>query len=182
MAQSGEVWKNLLKASEMIELATLELHDLTHATYHLHNPDNPNERRRTVVRYYTNWLSDCNIVGVRINAAFQAAQNKPPAVSQWWKDLADHEIHAFFKEERHRGLKEVEEVLVSKVIAVGDGRDMAYWAFPQGPHEGDPVVPRCQQYMDWLYEGMWAPAAQLLFPWTFSERQEAPEHATIFGA
>jgi hypothetical protein len=181
MGRSGEVWKNLLKASEMVAMASLELRDLERATYHLHEPIAARETRRKVVRYYTNWLSDCNIVGVRINAAIQSARGRPPAVDQWWAALAYEPLHAFFKDERHRALKEVEEVLVSNIIPVGDGRDLAFWAFPHGPHEGDPIVPRAQQYMDWLRDGMWSPAAQYLLPWTLKERQEAPESAELFG-
>jgi hypothetical protein len=181
MAKSGDVWKNLLKASEMIELAELELRDLERATYHLHEPSWPQGTRRKVVRYYTNWLSDCNIVGVRINAAIQGASGRPVDIDGWWASLANEPIHAFFKQERHRALKEVEEVLVSKVVPVGDGRPLAYWAFPHGPHEGDPIVPRAQRYTDWLREGMWEPAAERLFPWTSAERPEALEAATLFG-
>src|SRR4051812_28492587 len=87
------VWHNLLKASEMMERANLELTDLAKATYLLHEAGRRRHEARTIARYYTNWLSDCSIVGVRINAAFDAAKCKPAAVSQWWAFLAAQPIH-----------------------------------------------------------------------------------------
>jgi hypothetical protein len=98
------------------------------------------------------------------------------AIDAWWASLANEPVHAFFRQERHRALKEVEEVLVSKVIPVGDGRELAYWAFPHGPHAGDPIVPRAQQYTDWLREGMWRGRSSGAAAQQAGERPEPEPH------
>jgi hypothetical protein len=174
MAAAAEsVWTNLQKAHKMLHRADAELHELAAATKYLHEPHAPSRCEEKVARRYTNWLVDGRQVAVSVNAAGRAA-GSPAEFASWWHGLATNPIHRFFRDQRNRALKQVEDVIVSNVIAVDEARKMAYWAFPEGPHAGDPLVPRCQQYTDSLYYELWCPAAELLYPWTLRERESEP--------
>jgi hypothetical protein len=127
---------------------------------------------------YTNWLVDSRQIAVSVDRAGRAA-GSPEDFAAWWRAL-DDEVHRFFREQRNLALKEVAEVIASRCIVVDEhGRQLAYWAFPEGPHAGDPLVPRCQQYTEWLYRSVIAPASELLHPWTLRERQDEP--FVLFG-
>ena len=67
-----------------------------------------------VARRYTNWLVDCRQVAVSVNAAGRAARS--PAVLRLvvGTGLATDPIHRFFRDQRNRALKQVEDVIVSK--------------------------------------------------------------------
>jgi hypothetical protein len=166
----ADVQHALTAAREMWQRAERELYELDRLTQRLHEITDARRNRQDVARRYTNWLVDCRQVGVSVDRAGKAA-GSPDEFSSWWRSVADHEAHRFFRQERNRALKEVADVIVSKAIVVDDGgRQMAFWAFPDGPHAGDPLVPRCQQYTNWLYESLYAPAAQLLFASTLDVR------------
>jgi hypothetical protein len=174
MAAAAEsVWTNLQKARKMLQRADAELLELAAATKYLHEPHAASRCEEHVARRYTNWLVNGRQVAVSVNAAGRAAGN-PAEFASWWHALAANPIHGFFRDQRNQALKRVEDVIVSNVIAVDAARRMAYWAFPEGPHAGDPLVPRCQQYTDWLYYELWCPAAELLYPWTLRERESEP--------
>jgi hypothetical protein len=148
------VWENLCNASTAFRRAEAELTPLNKATYVLHQntPWNVSSRQFEVSRLYTTFLAHASVVTVCVNQAVKAARG-PIEVSAWWASLRDNEVHAFFKRERDRALKQVsEETLASRMI-VADG-NLGYWAFAEGPYAGDPVVPRCMQYMDWLYDNV----------------------------
>lgn len=177
-AGDKSVWTNLQKARKMLHRADAELLELAAATKYLHEPSSTSRCEEEVARRYTNWLVDGRQLAVSVNAAGRAA-GSPAEFASWWDGLAANPIHRFFRDQRNRALKQVEDVIVSNVIAVDEARKMAYWAFPEGPHAGDPLVPRCQQYTDSLYYELWCPAAELLYPWTLRERESEP--VTLFN-
>jgi hypothetical protein len=142
-AADKSVWTNLQKARRMLHRADAELRELAAATEYLHEPCAASRCEEDVARRYTNWLVDGRQVAVSVNAAGRAA-GSPVEFASWWDGLTADPIHRFFRDQRNRALKQVADVIVSKVIAVDEARNMAYWAFPEGPHVGDPLVQRYQ--------------------------------------
>lgn len=170
----GGVWHNLSGARTMLHRADAELRELGAVTRCLHEPSAARRACEEVARLYTNWLVHCRQIAVCVDRAGRAA-GLPEEFAEWWRGLNDNQIHRFFREQRNRALKEVAEVIESRCVPVDQaGREVAYWAFPEGPHVGDPLVPRCQQYTEWLYFGLIAPACELLYEWTLRERQREP--------
>jgi hypothetical protein len=169
MGSKGDVQRHLTAARTMMHRADEELRELGRLTERLHEPVAARRSRDDVARSYTNWLVDCRQISVSVHHAGQAA-GRPERFAIWWEDLKRHEVHRFFSEQRNRALKEVADVIVSKRVVVDEaGRELAYWAFPDGPHAGDPLVPRCQQYTEWLYDNVLATASESLFPWALGD-------------
>lgn len=153
----------------MLAFADAHTRDLDRLTFRLFDGARTAQARDEVWRTYLAWLVVARQVGVSIHKAGLAA-GRPAEFTWWWNGVSDDPTHAFFRAERNATLKEVAEPIIAQPLS----DDLVYWAFPHGPHAGEPLVPLCQQYNDWLYYDMWAPAAELLFPWTRAERESEP--------
>ncbi len=110
---------------------------------------------------YMLWLVCVRQVAVSVDKAGKAA-GSPFQFRDWWDGLEDDPTHAFFRRERNDVLKAVAETIEIRKTTDGFGKELAYWVFRQGPHVGLPLVPKCQQYNEWLYFKLWAPACELL--------------------
>lgn len=128
-------------------------------------------------RTYVSWLVFGRQVAASVDKAGRAA-GRPAGFERWWSDLAEDPLHAFFWNERN-ALKEVGEVIVTRRVEVQPGRSLVFWAFPHGPHAGDPLVARCQRYNTWLYDRLLVLAQEHLFDWTLPERR-AEEDVVLF--
>lgn len=163
------VWHHLTASQRMLCYADTELRDLDRLTFDLRSNTEPTRTDEQVARAYTNYLVQTRQVAVSIDKAGKIAGNPPP-FAQWWTSLLDDPTHAFFRAERNAVLKEGAEPIAIRPLTGG----LAYWAFPKGPHAGEPLVPRCQLYNEWLYDRALAPAREKLFEWTLPERQAGP--------
>lgn len=164
------VSEHLSGSKVVFGFAEEQVRELDRLTIHLSDPSVTTKHKNDVWRIYLAYLVFARQVAVSINNAGKAA-GYPTQFTNWWVDLKDSPTHAFFCAERNSALKDMDDTIVLRCITDGMGNRLAYWTFRQGPHAGDPLVPRCQQYNDWLYNDMRAPACELLFPWTLSERQ-----------
>jgi hypothetical protein len=159
---------SLEAAGVALERADRDLRRLDELTRVL--PDAANIRRSydEVAHTYANWLIWTRMVAVAINAAGEAA-GKPEVFTTWWDDIALDEHHAFFWDSRNLALKELAELIVDTPVRLDTGREVAYWAFDAGPFAAQPLLPRCQQYTNWVYDACLAPARELLWDWTRKE-------------
>lgn len=146
----------------MLTYAEAETEDLNRLTRMLKTPTATKKAKHDVARTYVSWLVFARQVAVSIDDAGQAA-GRPPQFAEWWEGLNSDETHRFFRAQRNAGLKEVADVITAQSLEDRRISAVAYWTFPTGPHTGEPLVPRCQLYNDWLYDSMLAPARELLF-------------------
>lgn len=124
---------------------------------------------------YMFWLVCVRQVGVSINKAGEAAGD-PPVFREWWDDLAQDVTHAFFWTERNEVLKDTTDTIMIRSTTDGSGNEIGYWVLKEGPHAGEPLVPRCQKYNEWLYYQLLVPAREKLYP-VILARRNAPAGA-----
>lgn len=167
------VWSRLEDAKEKLEYADGQLIELDSLTSQLTGPIPTSRQKHDVSRVYLGWLVFARQVSVSINQAWRAA-GSPAEFGAWWSDLSRDPTHAFFRDARNAGLKGAGHIIVMQSILDDRTSPLAYWTFAGGPHHGDPLVARCQRYLDWLYYSVWSPAAERLFEWTLPERQNSP--------
>lgn len=163
------VWSRLEDAKEKFAYADAQLLELDTLTSVLRAPATTLRQRQDVSRVYLAWLVFARQVGTSINEAWRAA-GSPARFASWWRSLESDPTHAFFRQARNAGLKGAAEIVVAHSIVDERISPLAYWSFASGPHQGEPIVARCQLYTDWLHYSMWAPAAERLFEWTLAER------------
>jgi hypothetical protein len=88
----------------------------------------------------------------------------------WWDALMTDPRHRFFRDERNSALKEVAMLVEAARLDLADQQTVIFWAFSSGPFKGQPLLPRCQQYTEWLYFGLLAPACERLFAWIIDDQ------------
>jgi hypothetical protein len=160
----GHVADHIDRARIAFQRCERALRRLDELTYVLQDSQSARRLEDEVAQQYTEWLSHAYIVGVQIDAAARAA-GRPREFMTWWDGLRQHPIRSFFADQRHAALKRVDVVIVAHDIEVEPGRTVSFWAFRDGPFLGDPLVPRCQRYTDWLYDDFYAQACLRLWPW-----------------
>jgi hypothetical protein len=175
---SQPVWGHLTGARLMLQFAEAETSDLDDLVHRLSTHEDIEHGKADVWRTYISWLVFGRQVAVSVDKGGRAA-GRPTEFGRWWSDLAKDPVHAFFRNERNVALKEVGEVIVTHRVDAYPGRPFAFWAFPHGPHAGDPLVARCQQYNTWLYEHLLVPAQERLFEWTLAERRAEEDVALL---
>jgi hypothetical protein len=168
-ANAQPVWSRLEDAKEKLGYADAQLLDLQGITSILTDPAATERQSDEVIRIYLFWLVATRQVAVSINEAWRAA-GSPAEFASWWTGLSSDPTHAFFRRERNAGLKGGAKIVALESVVDPRIAPVAYWSFASGPHRGEPILPRCQMYADWLYYKMWAPACELLFEWTSAER------------
>jgi hypothetical protein len=157
--------EHLHGAAKMFRNAERRTKELDERTVQLRDSNATLRRGDEVWEQYMYWLVCVRQMAVLIDRAGKAA-GLPTLFKEWWDDLAHDPTHAFFREERNVVLKETTDTIEIVSTTDGSGNEIAYWVFGRGPHAGEPLVPRCQKYNNWLYWEMWAPASTLLFPAT----------------
>jgi hypothetical protein len=144
--------------------ARRDLRHLDRLTFVLPNADAAPECYPEVAHAYANWLIWARMVGVAIDGAGRAA-GKPEGFQEWWDAIAEVPVHAFFRAARNDALKQVADLVAGTPLRLDTGQTVAFFAFETGPFNGEPLVPRCQHYTEWLYDACVAPARERLWDW-----------------
>ncbi|HST55273.1 MAG TPA: hypothetical protein VLJ42_05180 [Solirubrobacteraceae bacterium] len=151
-----------MKMFRNAERRTRELDELT---IRLQDSNATLRRGDEVREQYMLWLVCVRQIAASVDKAGKAAG---PLLSfkKWWDEIARDSSHDFFRKERNVVLKDTADTIEIVSMTDGSGNEIASWVFGRGPHAGEPLVPRCQKYNDWLYHQLWAPACELLCPAT----------------
>lgn len=151
-----------MAADVALDRARRDLRRLDDVTFVL--PDLEGARRRAdeVQHFYANWLVWARMVGVAIDSAGRAA-GRPDGFKRWWASVGDDPAHAFFKASRNEALKEVADLVAEAPLRLDTGETRVFFAFDGSPFDGQPLVARCQQYTEWLYDVCLAPAREQLW-------------------
>ena len=156
--------EHLAWAGRVFKFAEAQTHDLDGLTFRLKRPSAAVREKEDVWRLYLAWAVFGRQVAVSINSAGKVA-GCPPEFMAWW-DALDSDAHRFFWAERNAALKDGIGAILGRDLSMDDDTTtVTFWAFPHGPYQGQPLVPQCLKYNDWMYHQMLAPARELLFPW-----------------
>lgn len=152
------------RAKVAFDRAERELQLLDAVAFAMHAPADSRLHEEEVSHRYANWLQWVRMVGVQLDDAGKAA-GRPGQFHRWWTSLLSNETHRFFWDQRNSAVKDVAVLIEPRTVEVQPGLVQAWWTFKDGPFAGDPIVPRCQQYLDWIYNEVYGTAATMLWPW-----------------
>ncbi len=167
-------------ADVALDRARRDVRHLDALTFGLAGAEPACDRYPEVSHAYANWLVWARMVGVTINGAGRAAGN-PLAFAQWWSSIGHNAIHAFFRTSRNEALKDVADLIVESPLRLDFGHTLAFFAFDRGRFEGEPLVARCQQYTEWLYDACLAPAREHLWDWDRGRFLDGSEAVAVEG-
>lgn len=149
-------------ADTALDRARRDLRHLDDLTFVLPDGDEARRRYPEISHAYANWLVWVRMVAVAVDGAGRAA-GSPAAFQEWWSELAAAPVHAFFRASRNQALKELADLVAEAPMRLDTGETRVFFAFDRGPFAGQPLVARCQQYTEWLYDACVAPAREHLW-------------------
>lgn len=159
---SRTVFHHINAAKDRLHDADTQLEFLAAATDQLHHPADASAKEQEVRSPFLAWLVFARQVAGSIQKAWEAA-GRPAEFKEWWDSLESDERHRYFWDSRNYGLKWGDPIMGEEPIVDPELGEYGYFAFADGPFKGDPLMPRCQQYTQWLYTDCLCVAQEKLY-------------------
>lgn len=172
------VLHHISAAKDRLRDADIQLGYLAAATDQLHHPADAAAKEVEVRSPFLAWLVFARQVSGSIQKAWETA-GRPLEFKDWWDSLEEDERHLYFWRSRNDGLRWGDPIMNEVPIVDAELGAFGYFAFADGPFKGDPLMPRCQQYTEWLYKDCLCVAQDKLYDYFRDDAIEAAKDSPL---
>jgi hypothetical protein len=154
---------HLTHARRVFDRADRKFNSLEQELWRLHGRSESAEKLERVEELFTEWLVNMRQVFVSINRAASVG-GMDPQFKEWWDDVARDPRHDFFRRARNDGFKEGDQVVREEWIGDPEIGEPSYFVLiGNAALDGDPMLARCHQYLEWTYREVLSEANIRLF-------------------